>query len=74
MRTLTVRELDDATYDGLKRVAVSRGRSMEAEARAILTRAVASAGWWDAWVSATAQARGGELPTAPRSQPRVQAL
>jgi len=35
-RTLTVRGLPEETYNGLKEVAKSHGRSMEAEARLIL--------------------------------------
>lgn len=37
---LTVRNLDDETRAGLKELGVEHGRSMEAEARAILAHAV----------------------------------
>jgi antitoxin FitA len=37
---LTVRNLDDETRAGLKQLGVEHGRSMEAEARAILAEAV----------------------------------
>jgi antitoxin FitA len=37
---LTVRNLDDETRAGLKQLGVEHGRSMEAEARAILAAAV----------------------------------
>ena len=40
MAVLTVRNLDDETRAGLKELGVSHGRSMEAEARAILAHAV----------------------------------
>jgi plasmid stability protein len=35
-RTITVRGVPEETYDGLKEIAASHGRSMEAEARRIL--------------------------------------
>lgn len=40
MAQLIVRGIDDAVRDALKRRAAEHGRSMEAEAREILTRAV----------------------------------
>ena len=40
MSVLTVRNLDDATRDALKAMAAAHGRSMEGEARVILTAAV----------------------------------
>ena len=40
MTVLTVRNLDDETRAGLKELGVEHGRSMEAEARAILADAV----------------------------------
>jgi plasmid stability protein len=42
MATLTIRALDDRVRDQLRVQAATHGRSMEAEARAILTEAVAS--------------------------------
>jgi plasmid stability protein len=67
--TLTVRDLADDVYAGLKLVAASRGRSMEAEARDILTRAVDRSTWVNRWIEATADWRG-ELELPPRSAPR----
>jgi phosphopantothenoylcysteine decarboxylase/phosphopantothenate--cysteine ligase len=40
MGTLTIRDLDDAVKDRLRVQAATNGRSMEAEARAILAAAV----------------------------------
>ena len=40
MTTLTVRNLDDETVIGLKEMSADHGRSMEAEAVAILAHAV----------------------------------
>lgn len=40
MAAITVRNLDDDVRDGLRLLAASHGRSMEAEARSILTAAV----------------------------------
>jgi plasmid stability protein len=70
MPTLTVRDLDESVYQGLKETAASHDRSMEAEAREILARAIRSAGWWDRWVAAVADARGEELELPPREAPR----
>jgi plasmid stability protein len=42
MATLTIRGLDDEVRDRLRVRAATRGRSMEAEARVILSEAVAS--------------------------------
>lgn len=39
MATLTIRRLDDATHDALRRRAAANGRSVEAEVRAILDMA-----------------------------------
>ena len=40
MASLSIRKLDDETYEGLKARALRRGVSMEEEARQILKRAV----------------------------------
>ncbi|MGL5857073.1 MAG: FitA-like ribbon-helix-helix domain-containing protein [Angustibacter sp.] len=40
MAAISVRDLDDRVRDGLRERAARRGRSMEAEIRAILTAAV----------------------------------
>jgi plasmid stability protein len=45
-RTLTVRSLPQETYEGLKKVAAARNRSMEAQARAILVESVERAARW----------------------------
>jgi plasmid stability protein len=70
MPTLTVRQLDDDVYQGLKNRAEKAGRSMEAEARAILESAVSSYDWWQRWVEATEPLRGEDLPIPPRSPAR----
>jgi plasmid stability protein len=68
MPTLTVRNLDKSVYEGLKKRATRAGRSMEEEARIILERGTGD--WWAAWVSATEEARGENLPIPQRSSPR----
>lgn len=70
MPTLTVRQLDDDVYEGLKAQAESAGRSMEAEVRDILASAVRGRLWWDKWVGATEKLRGDDLPVPPRSRAR----
>jgi plasmid stability protein len=70
MPTLTVRQLDDDVYRGLKTQAESSGRSMEAEAREILASTVRGRVWWEKWVAATEELRGEDLPIPPRSAPR----
>jgi plasmid stability protein len=67
--TLTVRDLDEAVYDGLKGLAREHHHSMEAEARLILAREVRTSGWVADWLAATAPWRG-ELPLPERSAPR----
>lgn len=42
MATLTIRNLPDAVHQGLRDRAAANGRSMEAEARAVLTTTVVS--------------------------------
>ncbi len=70
MPTLTVRQLEDDIYQGLKAQAESQGRSMEAEVRDILAEAVRGRRWWPRWVAATEALRGDELSLPSRSQPR----
>jgi len=70
MPTLTVRQLEDDVYKGLKAQAESSGRSMEAEARDILAAAVHGRAWWAKWAVATKPLRGKALPIPPRSKPR----
>lgn len=62
MPTLTMRQLDDDVYQGLKAQAESSGQSMEAELRDILAAAVRSRSWWAKWVEATEPLRGDALP------------
>ena len=48
MGTLTIRNLPAETQQGLREIAAKRGRSMEAEARAILDEAVKREKWLSA--------------------------
>ena len=43
MATITIRNLPNEVQQGLRKIAASNGRSMEAEARAVLTEAVEAA-------------------------------
>lgn len=70
MATITVRNLDDEVQRRLKRQAADHGRSMEAEARAILTAELTPGGLAQAWVEATNHLRGDEIPLPERSEPR----
>mgnify|MGYP000920338867 FL=1 len=70
MPTVTVRQLEEDVYQGLKAQAESSGRSMEAEVREILSAAVRGRAWWPRWVEATQSLRGDPLPVPERSQPR----
>jgi plasmid stability protein len=70
MPTLTVRQLEDDVYLGLKTQAESSGRSMEAEARDILASVVHGRAWWRKWVEATEALRGDDLPIPARAMPR----
>ena len=74
MPTLTVRQLEDDVYQGLKTQAESSGRSMEAEVRDILATAVRGRTWWAKWVEATEALRGDALFIPPRSVPRETGL
>jgi antitoxin FitA len=67
---ITVRNLDDEVQRRLKQQAVEHGRSMEAEARSILTAALTRGGLAQAWVEATEDLRGDEIPLPERSRPR----
>jgi len=71
MPALTVRQLEDDVYQGLKAQAESRGRSLEAEVRSILVAAVHGRTWWEQWVKATESLRGDSLPVLPRSSPQA---
>ena len=70
MATITVRDLPDDIQRRLKERAATNNRSMEAEARAILSDAVAVRGFGAAWLELAAASRGAELPIPSRSQPR----
>ena len=70
MPTLTVRQLDEDTYKGLKARAELTGRSMEAEARVILEHSVSNGTWWQRWIELTETLRGEELPLPVRSAHR----
>jgi len=67
---ITVRNLDDEVQRRLKQRAATHGRSMEAEARAILTSALARGGLARAWLEATSELRGPDLTLPPRTAPR----
>ena len=71
MPALTVRQIEDDVYQGLKAQAESRGRSLEAELRSILVAAVHGCTWWEQWVKATESLRGDALPVLPRSSPQA---
>lgn len=69
MANLTIRRLDDQTYERLKVQAARDGVSMEEEARRILARAVAPPGrLGDLFVETFGTARGLDL-SLPARQP-----
>lgn len=70
MATITVRNLDDEVQRRLKRRAAANDRSMEAEARAILSAAVTDDGFVTAWLDATRDLRGPAVPLPDRAAPR----
>lgn len=70
MANITVRNLDDEVQRRLKQRAAEHGRSMEAEVRSILTAALTRGGLGQAWVEATEDLRGEEIPLPERSAPR----
>ncbi len=70
MANITVRNLDDEVQRRLKQRAATHGRSMEAEARAILTSALSRRGLARAWLEATSDLRGPEIELPPRTAPR----
>ena len=70
MATITVRSLDPEVQRRLKRRAARNERSMEAEARAILTAAVEEESFVDAWLEAIRDLRGDQVPLPKRSLPR----
>ena len=71
MANITVHNLDDEVQRRLKQRAADHGRSMEVEARSILTAALIRGGLAQAWVAATADLRGEEIPLPERSAPRT---
>lgn len=67
MANLTIRRLDDQTYELLKDRAAREGVSMEEEARRILARAVAPPGrLGDLFLKTFGAARGFDLEAPPR--------
>jgi plasmid stability protein len=75
MASLTIRKLDDQTYERLKDRAVRDGVSMEEEVRRILARAVAPPGrLGDLFVKTFGRARGLDLETPAREPHEPQRL
>lgn len=70
MATITVRDLDDEVQRRLKRRAAGNDRSMEAEARAILSAAVLERDFVRAWLDVARELRGDPLTLPERSMPR----
>jgi len=72
MATITVRGLDDQVRDRLRERAAANGRSMGAEARAILADAVMDVSWLRRLVevSSTYSADGPDLEQLERDLPR----
>lgn len=70
MATITVRNLDDEVQRRLKRRAARHDRSMEAEARAILSAAVLEGDFVQTWLAVARDLRGEEVPLPERTTPR----
>lgn len=70
MATITVRGLDDEVQRRLKQRAAANNRSMEAEARAILSDAVDDQEFGAAWIEMSTKLRGEAIPLQTRSAPR----
>ena len=67
MPSLSIRKLDDETYDRLRIRAIQHGVSMEEEVRQILKRAVAPPErLGDLFLKVFGPERGGELELPPR--------
>jgi plasmid stability protein len=67
MASLSIRRLDDQTYERLKDRAAREGVSMEEEARRILTRVVAPPDrLGDVFLRAFGSSAGADLRTPPR--------
>ena len=69
MPTLTIRQLDQDVYDEFKSMATRAGKSMEAEARDMISQRVRSHAAWSAWIRATEPLRG-DFPIPPRGPGR----
>ena len=70
MAVITVRNLDDEVQRRLKQRAVGNNRSMEAEARAILSAAVTGTDFASDWVARTSAFRGEDLDAPARATAR----
>ena len=70
MATITVRKLSPTTQRKIRERAAANNRSMEAEARAILTAAVEDDGFGSAWLEMAADVGGVEIDLPDRSTPR----
>lgn len=70
MGVLTVRNLDDDVQRRIRLRAALHGRSMEAEARAILSAAVSEGGLVASWLDAAADLDVDEFELPARSAPR----
>ena len=68
--TLTIRNLAEPVKQKLQMQAASHGRSMEAEARAILSDAVDDQEFGAAWIEMSTKLRGEAIPLQTRSAPR----
>lgn len=71
MGVLTVRNLDDDVQRRIRRRAAENGRSMEAEARAILSAAVMEKRLVSSWLDAAADLQGEDLEVPRRSVGRT---
>jgi len=67
---ITVRNLDDDVQRRIKQRAALNNRSMEAEARAILTEAVGGQEFGAAWIEMSLPLRGEPIPLPERTLPR----
>lgn len=71
MADLDIRNLDDGVRESLRSRAAAHGRSMEAEARAILTEAVRpETSWLQTWRDRFAEMGGVELADSSRGLSR----
>jgi plasmid stability protein len=67
LASLSIRKLDDETYERLRDRAARKGVSMEEEVRQILTRAVSPPGrLGDLFLKVFGPARGADLELPPR--------